>query len=500
MSTSINAEFIDCEKKGWVQVYQNVKEKSEEQAKINNYTLNESKKIHNRRLNRYRDVNPYDHSRIILTKKGIDTDYINANLVKSERAKRQYILCQGPLESTISHFWLMVWEQQSKAILMLNKIIEKKQVKCFHYWPQKIGSNHILELNDVGLSIEYLKVENYKNFSKRVFRINHIESSKSREIIQFHYTTWPDFGVPCSPISFLQFLKQVRDSKVLDEDTGPAVIHCSAGIGRSGTFILVDCCLVMIDKEGENRVSVQEVLLELRKYRMGLIQTFDQLTFSYEAIIEGMKRMNNDTFTELDALELINNSCSDAEDDVPPLPLRSSSCTHDTINNPKLPPLPTEIVPEPSDDESGSNSSSDDILQNDTSESDSEDDDDDDNDNDNNVIMINGENFNADATLPPIPNGTFNLDPNSPDKQMSSSDDEKSPKYDKNNALSSELRYRNRVARQDKMQDKIREIKRKQQEVEDKKISLPKKRRSIFLSIVTGVLISAIFAYIYVKS
>lgn len=131
------------------------------------------------------------------------------------------------------------------------------------------------------------------------------------------------------------------------------------------------------------------------------------------------------TFTELDALELISTN-SDAEDDVPPLPLRSSSCTSDTMNNRSLPPLPTlthslEKVPEPSDDESDSNSSSDAIIL-DTSESDSDDDDD---DNDNNVIMNNGENFNADATLPPIPNGTFNLDPNSPDKQMSSSDDEK---------------------------------------------------------------------------
>lgn len=81
---------------------------------------------------------------------------------------------------------------------------------------------------------------------------------------------------------------------MLEENVGPAVIHCSAGIGRSGTFCLVDCCLVLIDKEGENRVSVQDVILELRKCRMGLIQTHDQLTFSYEAIIEGMKRMNND--------------------------------------------------------------------------------------------------------------------------------------------------------------------------------------------------------------
>lgn len=127
---------------------------------------------------------------------------------------------------------------------------------------------------------------------------------------------WPDFGVPSSPIAFLQFLKQVRDSGVLDEHVGPPVIHCSAGIGRSGTFCLVDCSLVLvsnyknftvkimfymmsfiylqIDKEGENKVSVQDLLLELRKYRMGLIQTYDQLTFSYEAIIEGMRRMNND--------------------------------------------------------------------------------------------------------------------------------------------------------------------------------------------------------------
>lgn len=116
--------------------------------------------------------------------------------------------------------------------------------------------------------------------------------------------------MPSSPIAFLQFLKQVRDSGFLDEHVGPPVIHCSAGIGRSGTFCLVDCCLVLvsskencttkhlkkfqINKEGENKVSVQDILLELRKFRMGLIQTYDQLTFSYEAIIEGMRRLNND--------------------------------------------------------------------------------------------------------------------------------------------------------------------------------------------------------------
>lgn len=73
-----------------------------------------------------------------------------------------------------------------------------------------------------------------------------MESGKSREVIQFHYTTWPDFGIPSSPVAFLQFLKEVRDSGTLDRDVGPPIIHCSAGIGRSGTFCLVDCCLVLV--------------------------------------------------------------------------------------------------------------------------------------------------------------------------------------------------------------------------------------------------------------
>jgi Protein-tyrosine phosphatase len=95
----------------------------------------------------------------------------------------------------------------------------------------------------------------------------------------------------CHP---LQVANLIDSEKKSLKDGNYFVIIFSAGIGRSGTFCLVDCCLVLIDKEGENRVSVQDVLLELRKYRMGLIQTHDQLTFSYEAIIEGMKRMNND--------------------------------------------------------------------------------------------------------------------------------------------------------------------------------------------------------------
>lgn len=176
---------------------------------------------------------------------------------------------------------------------MLNKVIEKRQVKCAQYWPERIGNEHAISLNDVGLTVEYLKCENYTNFSKRTFRLVDTESTKSREVIQFHYTTWPDFYVPSSPVAFLQFLKKVRDSGALNSDVGPAVVHCSAGIGRSGTFCLVDSCLVLVDREGENKISVSDLLLELRQSRMGLIQTPDQLYFSYQAIIEGIKHLND---------------------------------------------------------------------------------------------------------------------------------------------------------------------------------------------------------------
>lgn len=172
--------------------------------------------------------------------------YILEKQLQMEKANRKYILTQGPLPHTVGHFWLMVWEQNSMAILMLNKIIEKKQVKCHQYWPASIGYEHRLNLTDVGLTVEYLKCEQYTNFSIRTFRLTDTESSKSREVIQFHYTTWPDFCIPSSPIAFLQFLKKVRDSGALEANVGPAVVHCSAGIGRSGTFCLVDSCLVMV--------------------------------------------------------------------------------------------------------------------------------------------------------------------------------------------------------------------------------------------------------------
>ncbi|XP_044282240.1 tyrosine-protein phosphatase non-receptor type 2 isoform X2 [Varanus komodoensis] len=258
----------------------------------NDYPHKVAKYAENRNRNRYRDVSPYDHSRVIL--QNTDNDYINASLVVNEEAQRNYILTQGPLPNTCCHFWLMVWQQKTKAVVMLNRIVEKDSVKCAQYWPTKEEEQMVYE--ETGFCVR-LKSEDVKSYyTVRQLQLENITTGESRVIFHFHYTTWPDFGVPESPASFLNFLFKVRESGSLSLEHGPAVIHCSAGIGRSGTFSLVDTCLVLMEKRKYPfSVDIKQVLLNMRKYRMGLIQTPDQLRFSYMAVIEGAKYIMGDS-------------------------------------------------------------------------------------------------------------------------------------------------------------------------------------------------------------
>ncbi|XP_069476929.1 tyrosine-protein phosphatase non-receptor type 2 [Ambystoma mexicanum] len=240
----------------------------------------------NKNRNRYRDVNPFDHSRVKL--QTVENDYINASLIVMEEAQRKYILTQGPLPNTCCHFWLMVWQQKSKAVVMLNRVIEKDTVKCEQYWP--LHEEEVMHFRETGLSVKLLSEEIKSYYTVRRLQIHNINLGEYREIYHFHYTTWPDFGVPESPASFLNFLTEVRESGSLNSEHGPAVIHCSAGIGRSGTFSLVDTCLVLMEKRKDpTSVDIKQVLLNMRSYRMGLIQTPGQLRFSYMAVIEGAK-------------------------------------------------------------------------------------------------------------------------------------------------------------------------------------------------------------------
>uniref|UniRef100_A0A8C2VQN7 Tyrosine-protein phosphatase non-receptor type n=1 Tax=Chinchilla lanigera TaxID=34839 RepID=A0A8C2VQN7_CHILA len=264
----------------------------------------------NRNRNRYRDVSPYDHSRVKL--QNTENDYINASLVDMEEVQRSYVLTQGPLPNTCCHFWLMVWQQKSKAVVMLNRVVEKESVKCAQYWPT---DDREMVFKETGFRVKLLSEDVKSYYTVHLLQLENISSDETRTISHFHYTTWPDFGVPESPASFLNFLFKVRESGSLDPDHGPVIVHCSAGIGRSGTFSLVDTCLVMMEKGDD--INIKQVLLNMRKYRMGLIQTPDQLRFSYMAIIEGAKCIKGDSNIQKRWKELSKEDLSPALDHSP---------------------------------------------------------------------------------------------------------------------------------------------------------------------------------------
>ncbi|XP_064204766.1 tyrosine-protein phosphatase non-receptor type 2 isoform X1 [Anguilla rostrata] len=287
----MDQEFADIDSQGrWQNLYVEIRSQSHEcPYKVAKYP-------ENRNRNRYRDVSPFDHSRVKL--KNSENDYINASLVVMEEAQRSYILTQGPLKSTCGHFWLMIWEQRTKAVIMLNRVIEKGIDKCAQYWPtQEVRE---MAFRDTRFAVTLVSEDVKSCYTTRTLELRNSNTGETREICHFHYTSWPDFGVPESPASFLNFLFKVRESGSLGVDHGPAVVHCSAGIGRSGTFSLVDTCLVLLDKRKEpSSVDVKKILLDMRKFRMGLIQTPDQLRFSYLAIMEGSKCIMGDSSVQV---------------------------------------------------------------------------------------------------------------------------------------------------------------------------------------------------------
>ncbi|XP_033493628.1 tyrosine-protein phosphatase non-receptor type 2 [Epinephelus lanceolatus] len=292
----MDKEFEDIDSEGrWQKLYLEIRNQSHECSyKVAKYP-------ENRNRNRYRDVSPFDHSRVKL--KSADNDYINASLVVMEEAQRSYILTQGPLRNTCGHFWLMIWEQKTKAVIMLNRVIEKGSEKCAQYWPT--ADERETAFRDTRFLVTLLSEDIKSYYTTRVLELQNMSTGEKREIYHFHYTTWPDFGVPESPASFLNFLFKVRESGTLGVDHGPAVVHCSAGIGRSGTFSLVDTCVVLMDKRKDpSSVDIKSILLDMRKYRMGLIQTPDQLRFSYMAVLEGSKYIMGDSSVQKQWREL----------------------------------------------------------------------------------------------------------------------------------------------------------------------------------------------------
>uniref|UniRef100_A0A3P8WJQ6 protein-tyrosine-phosphatase n=1 Tax=Cynoglossus semilaevis TaxID=244447 RepID=A0A3P8WJQ6_CYNSE len=234
----------------------------------------------NKPKNRYANVIAYDHSRVILAPiDGITgSDYINANYIDGYRKQNAYIATQGPLSETFGDFWRMVWEQRAATVVMMTRLEEKSRIKCDQYWPSRgtetYGMTQVTLLDTIELA----------TFCVRTFSLHKNGSSEKREVRQFQFTAWPDHGVPEYPTPFLAFLRRVKTCN--PPDAGPIIAHCSAGVGRTGCFIVIDAMLERI--KHEKTVDIYGHVTLMRSQRNYMVQTEDQYSFIHDALLEAV--------------------------------------------------------------------------------------------------------------------------------------------------------------------------------------------------------------------
>ncbi|XP_033218300.1 tyrosine-protein phosphatase 10D-like [Belonocnema kinseyi] len=235
----------------------------------------------NRPKNRFTNILPYDHSRFKLQPVDDEegSDYINANYVPGHNSPREFIVTQGPLHSTRDDFWRMVWESNSRAIVMLTRCIEKGREKCDHYWPVDT-----LPVYYGDICVTILNDSHYPDWSITEFML--CRGDSKRVIQHFHFTTWPDFGVPSPPQTLARFVRAFRER--VRPDQRPIVVHCSAGVGRSGTFITLDRILQQILVS--DYVDIFGIVCAMRKERVWMVQTEQQYICIHQcllAVLEG---------------------------------------------------------------------------------------------------------------------------------------------------------------------------------------------------------------------
>ncbi|GIX68631.1 tyrosine-protein phosphatase Lar [Caerostris extrusa] len=248
----------------------------------------------NKPKNRYANVIAYDHSRVVLqTLDNITgSDYINANYCDGYRKQNAYIATQGPLPETFGDFWRMVWEQRSATIVMMTKLEERTRIKCDQYWP--IRGTETYGVMQVTLS-DVQEVATYCIRTLHIMRLNQ-GVTEQREVRQFQFTAWPDHGVPDHPTPFLMFLKRVRGMN--PPESGPMIVHCSAGVGRTGCFVVIDSMLERL--KNESTVDIYGHVTCLRAQRNYMVQTEDQYVFIHDAVLEAVIAGN----TEISARNL----------------------------------------------------------------------------------------------------------------------------------------------------------------------------------------------------
>ncbi|CAM9830228.1 unnamed protein product [Bubo scandiacus] len=257
------------------QEFEELKEVGKEQPKV------EAELPANVSKNRYPHVLPYDHSRVKLSKLGEDphSDYINANFMPGYTSQQEFIATQGPLKKTIEDFWRLVWEQNVCNIIMLTVCMENGRVLCDHYWPSESAPVSYGQVR-----VHLLMQSSSEEWTMREFKLWHEGLQAERHVSHLHYTAWPDHGIPESTTSIMTFRELVREHIQSTKDAGPTLVHCSAGVGRTGTFIALDRLLQQMKQE--KVVDTFGVVYALRMNRYLMIQTLSQYIFLHSCILE----------------------------------------------------------------------------------------------------------------------------------------------------------------------------------------------------------------------
>ncbi|XP_077082764.1 receptor-type tyrosine-protein phosphatase C isoform X3 [Siphateles boraxobius] len=245
---------------------------------FSNYTIREAKKQENHSKNRYVDILPYDYNRVPLLTGG-ERDYINASFIEGYREPKKYIAAQGPKDETIDDFWRMVWEQKSSIIVMVTRCEEGNKIKCAQYWPSLDRETEIFEDFVVKIRAE----EHCPDYIIRYLVLaNKREKAPEREVTHIQFISWPDHGVPGDPSLLLKLRRRVNSFK--NFFSGPIVIHCSAGVGRTGTYIGIDAMIESLEAEG--RVDIYGYVAKLRRQRCLMVQVEAQYILIHTGLIE----------------------------------------------------------------------------------------------------------------------------------------------------------------------------------------------------------------------
>ncbi|KAK3101962.1 hypothetical protein FSP39_007667 [Pinctada imbricata] len=248
----------------------------------NRFPAEAGKLPYNIKKNRYKDIIPFDEQRVVLEEvDGVEgSDYINASLIMSIHNNEAYIASQGPLPHTVNDFWRMVWEQNVKVIMMACKEVEANKKKCARYWPEskekEVRGKILVEL------LEDEAVGSQNDCFERKMSVSHEDSNEMRIVTQYHYTGWPDHGIPDDIDVIMEMMARMRDIRSHDKDFAPVVVHCSAGCGRTGTICAIDYAWEVL-KSGnlDEEFSMYEIVHYMREQRQSMIQTPDQYEMAH---------------------------------------------------------------------------------------------------------------------------------------------------------------------------------------------------------------------------